>query len=358
MTAEPNTVADFEELARQRLPAEEFEILASFAPGNETLRRTPLAYDALALRTRVLPGAATADTSVAVLGARLDVPFMLAPAGYHTRAHPDGELATARAAAKAGTVMTLATNSGHPADEVARCGDGPKWFQTYFYRDRDHTRELVQRAEALGFSAVCMTLDGHWPVKRQLATRGNRRGGQADDGTRSPLRVLGDPAATWSDPCATWADLDWLKGQTRLPVVCKGIMTAEDAEQCVAHGADALIVSNHGGRLGTTLASIEVLPEVVDAVAGRIEVYLDGGVRRGADVVRALALGARAVLLGRPMFWGLAHNGEHGLLDVLDLLREEVEMTMMLCGRTTTAAIDRSVVVRGRELDGPRRETT
>jgi isopentenyl diphosphate isomerase/L-lactate dehydrogenase-like FMN-dependent dehydrogenase len=343
-TPTPTCVADFEPLARARMDPAEFEILASFTPRNETLRRTPLAFDALALRTRVLPGFASADLSVTVLGQRLEVPFMLAPAGFHTRAHPDGELATARAAARAGTLMALATNSGHPAEKVARAADGPKWFQTYFYRDRDHTRELVTRADHLGFTGICMTIDGHWPVKRQLATKGRRRGGVAADGTRSPLRVLGDPSTTWADPRATWTDVQWLKQHTSLPVICKGIMTAEDAELCVAAGADALIVSNHGGRLGDTLASIEVLPEVAAAVGARIEVYLDGGIRRGADVVRALALGARAVLIGRPMFWGLAVGGEHGLGDVLDLLREELEMTMMLCGCPSLSAIGETTV--------------
>jgi isopentenyl diphosphate isomerase/L-lactate dehydrogenase-like FMN-dependent dehydrogenase len=350
--AAPTCVADFEELARQRLPASEFEILSSFTPGNETLRRTPLAYDALALRTRVLPGAAAVDTSVTVLGQRLDVPFMLAPAGYHTRAHPDGELATARAAAKAGTVMVLATNSGHSASDVAAAADGPKWLQTYFYRDRARTVELSEEAEALGFVGLCITIDGHWPVKRQLGLKGNRRGGLGVDGTRTPLRVMGDPSTTWSDPAATWSDVEWLKSRTKLLVICKGIMTAEDAALSVAHGADAVIVSNHGGRLGCTLASIEALPEVVSAIGGQIEIYLDGGIRRGVDVVRALALGARAVLIGRPMFWGLAYNGEHGLLDVLDLLGEELEMAMMLTGCLTIDAIDETVVARVPVLGG------
>src|SRR5262245_33286871 len=147
----PTCLADFEALARARIEPAEFEVLASFVPGNETLRRTPLAFDALALRTRVLPGSSGPDLSVTVLGQRLDVPFMLAPAGFHTRAHPDGELASARAAARAGTVLAVATNSGHPIEDVARAADGPKWLQTYFYRDRDHTRELVGRAEELGF---------------------------------------------------------------------------------------------------------------------------------------------------------------------------------------------------------------
>lgn len=365
---EPTFVSDFEALAREALsavaglpgrsgPAVDFEILSSFVAGNETLRRTPLAFDALALRPRVFPGAGSADPSVTVLGQHLDVPFMLGPAGYHSRVHPDGELATARAAAAAGTVMALATNSGYSMEEVAAAAPGPKWFQTYFYRDRSQTLELVRRAEDAGFVAICMTIDGHWPAKRQLRSRGHRRGGAdaGDDprGERIPLRVLPDPATTWADPAATWADIEWLKARTELPVICKGIMTAEDGELCVAHGADALIVSNHGGRLGNTLASIEVLPEVAAAVGDRIEVFMDGGIRRGADVVKALGLGARAVLLGRPMFWGLAYDGERGLLDLLDLLREEVEMTMMLCSRPDIASIDATVVTTAPALRAP-----
>jgi isopentenyl diphosphate isomerase/L-lactate dehydrogenase-like FMN-dependent dehydrogenase len=354
MRSDPTCLADFEELARQTMSPDDFEILTSFPSGNETMRRTPLAYDALMLRTRVLAGIGSADLSVTVLGQRLAVPFMLAPAGYQNRAHPDGELASARAAARAGTLMALATNSGHPMEEVAQATDGPKWLQTYFYRDRQQTLDLVRRAEQCGFVGICMTVDGHWPVKRQLHVKGDRRGGQQADGTRSPLKVLGDAATTWADPRATWADLDWLKTQTELPVICKGIMTAEDACACAEHGADALIVSNHGGRLGSTLASIEALPEVVAAVGGRLEVYLDGGIRRGADVVRAIAAGAGAVLLGRPVFWGLAYNGEHGVSDVLDLLAEEVEMTMVLCGRPTIASIDASVITEASKLESVR----
>jgi isopentenyl diphosphate isomerase/L-lactate dehydrogenase-like FMN-dependent dehydrogenase len=358
-TDAPLAVADFEAMAREMMsavaglpgrsgPAVDFEILSSFIDGNETLRRTPLAFDAIALRPRVLSGAASADLSVTVLGQQLDVPFMLAPSGYHTRVHPDGELATARAAATAGTVMALATNAGFSMEEVAAAAPGPKWLQTYFYRDRDHTVELVRRAEDAGFVAICMTIDGHWPAKRQLAKRGDRRGGSGSGvgpaGERLPLRVLQDPATTWADPAATWSDLEWLKTQTDLPLICKGVMTAQDANLCVAHGADALIVSNHGARLGNTLASIEVLPEVAAAVGGHIEVFMDGGIRRGADVVRALALGARAVLMGRPLFWGLACGGEDGLLDLLDLLSEEIEMTMIHCGCPDIASIDSSVI--------------
>ena len=336
----------------------DFVEVASAPPGNLTARRTRAAWDALALRPRVLPGAATPDLSVSVLGRRLDVPFMLAPAGYHTRAHRDGELASARAAAKAGSLLVVSANPGHPPSDVAAAATGPKWQQAYIRRDRAETERRARDAERDGYTAICLTLDAPWPAKREgrIAARvavdderGDAAGRTAQEG-REPRRVAGDPSKTWADPSATWADVDWLRGITRLPIVCKGIMTAEDAELCVAHGAAALIVSNHGARMDGTLATIEVLPEIVAAVRKRCEIYLDGGVRRGADVVKALALGARAVLIGRPIFWGLAHSGESGLLDVLDILREEVEITMMLSGRPTTGSLDPSLVTRAPAL--------
>ena len=296
----------------------------------------------------MLPGASSPDLSVSVLGRKLGVPFMLAPAGYHTRAHPDGELASARASAEAGSLLVVSANPGHPPDAIAASTKRPLWMQTYIYRDRGETERRVREAERLGYTAICLTLDAHWPAKRE----GRIRAGRAKGAT--PGRVAGDPEKTWADPAATWSDVDALRRMTRLPIVCKGIMTAEDAALCVDHGAAAVIVSNHGARLDNTLATIEVLPEVVAAVNGRAEVYVDGGIRRGADVVKALALGARATLIGRPLFWGLAHGGASGLASLLAVLREEVEITMMLSGRPTIASLDRSLITPMPELSAPR----
>lgn len=353
---DPIDLADFEAIAAEAMAPGDFELVASEADGNLSMRRTRAAWDALALRPRLLPGAAGADLRVDVLGRQLDVPFLLAPAGYQTRAHPDGELATARAAATVGTIMTVSANPGHPAEAVAAAAEGPKWFQTYLFRERDETVRRVRVAEDSGYAAICLTLDAIWPAKR--AGRVRRRaafdpagpgpthlaGGPASE--RMPYRVMPDPAKTWADPGATWDDVAWFRTLTTLPIVCKGIMTGEDARACVDRGADGVIVSNHGGRLDNTPATIEILPEVVDAVGGRTEIYLDGGIRRGADVVKALALGARAVLLGRPVYWGLAHGGADGLVMLLDILREEVEMTMMLCGRPTIDSLDPTLVTR------------
>src|SRR6266850_1731017 len=324
-------------------PAEYAEV-ESYPQGNLTARRTRAAWDALALRPRVMPAASSPDLSVVAVSLKKDLPFMLAPAGFHTRAHPDGELASARASAEAGSLLVVSANPGHAPDAIAASTKGPLWMQTYVFRDRGETERRVREAERLGYAAICLTLDAHWPAKRESRIRAGRAKGDA------PGRVAGDPAKTWADPAATWADVDALRRMTLMPIICKGIMTVEDAVLCADHGAAAVIVSNHGARLDNTLATIEVLPEIVAALNGRAEVYVDGGIRRGADVVKALALGARAVLIGRPLFWGLAHGGASGLASLLAVLREEVEITMMLTGRPTVASLDHSLITPMPEL--------
>jgi 4-hydroxymandelate oxidase len=349
---DPIDLGDFETLASQTMARHEFEEVASAVEGDLTMRRTRAAWDALALRPRVLPGASDPDLHVEVLGQWIEVPFLLAPAGFHTRAHPDGELATARAAATVGTIMTVSANPGHPVEAVAAETAAPKWLQLYLFREREETIRRVRLAEDAGFVAICLTLDAHWPAKRAGRARRVTSAVRATPGVattgpdRARHRVTPDPSTTWADPGATWDDVGWFRTLTSLPIVCKGIMTGEDAEACVACGVDGIIVSNHGGRIDNTLATIEVLPEVVDAVGGRAEIFLDGGIRRGADVVKAVALGARAVLLGRPIFWGLAHGGADGLTMLLDILREEVEATMMQCSRPTVGSLDSTLVTR------------
>ena len=355
MTSEPINLFDFEVLAKDLMEHNEYDYVAGGATDEITLRRTRSAYDAIALRPRVLSGFRQADLSTTVLGRRIEAPFMIAPSGGHTRAHPEGELATARAAAKFGTVMGLSANSGYPLEEVAKAADGPRWYQLYFYRDRELTVEMVKRAEDAGYDAICMTLDATWPSKRERNIRNKyqRRARpnyktDAPDGAATTTKFdSGQSSRALVDPGASWDELAWLRTLTDLPVVFKGIMTAEDAQLCAATGVDGLIVSNHGGRnVDTTLATIEVLPEVAAAVEGKVEVFLDGGIRRGTDVVKAIALGAKAVLFGRPLFWGLAYAGEEGVAQVLDILRDEVESTMMLAGRPTVDAIDSSLVAK------------
>ena len=309
------------------------------------------AFQATKLRPRVLAGIGTRDVSTKVLGQDITLPVMLAPSGFHQRTHPDGELASVRAAGSAGTIMCLSTASTYSIEEVAEASSGPIWFQLYFLRQREVTETLVRRAEEAGYTALVVTVDNLPARSRERDTR---------YAYQVPAeRVLKNFEGTdlWDSPtryamhdsyemAIAWSDMEWLRTITSMPLVIKGIQTAEDARLCVEHGMDGLIVSNHGGHsLEGSTGSIAVLPEVVDAVGGRTEVYMDGGVRRGVDVLKALALGARAVFIGRPVFWGLAIDGEAGVRHVLDILKDELDIAMGLCGVGSVAEAHRDMVV-------------
>jgi 4-hydroxymandelate oxidase len=353
MTGGPVNIFEYEALAKERLPQAEYDFIAGGATDEVTLKRTRAVFDAIMLRPRMLVDISQRDLSTTVLGQRVAFPILLDPAGNHGRAHQDGELATARAAGAMGTVMLLSSGSSYTLEEVAKAATGPIWFQQYLYRDRGLTKLMAERAQAAGYSALCLTLDSTVRAKRERNIRNhysnppspNYAGLEVQEMTWSTSSDAPRGANQLIDRAATWPYLDWLVANTPLPLVVKGIMTAEDGRQCVEHGVRGVIVSNHGARqLDTTFASIEVLPEVVEAVDGRIEVYLDGGIRRGTDVLKALALGARAVLIGRPLFWGLAVDGEAGLRAVLQMLRDELEMAMGMCGRPTIQSIDISLL--------------
>jgi isopentenyl diphosphate isomerase/L-lactate dehydrogenase-like FMN-dependent dehydrogenase len=353
MSTGPINVFDYEALAKERLPQAEYDFIAGGATDEITLRRTRAAFDAIMLRPRMLVDISQPDLSTTVLGQAVAFPILVDPAGGHGRAHPEGELATVRAAGAMGTVMLLSSGSTYRLEEVAQAATGPIWFQQYFYKDQGLTQRMAHRAQEAGYSALCLTLDSTVRAKRERNIRHNYSSppspnyaglevqengwGLSSDAPRGVNNLI--------DRTASWSYVDWLAVQTPLPLVVKGIMTAEDARLCAEHGVRGIIVSNHGARqLDTTFASIEVLPEVVDAVQRRCEVYLDGGVRRGTDVLKALALGARAVLIGRPLFWGLAVDGEAGVRAILQLLWDELEMAMGMCGRPTIASIDRSLL--------------
>jgi 4-hydroxymandelate oxidase len=353
MTGGPVNIFEYEALAKERLPQAEYDFIAGGATDEVTLKRTRAVFDAIMLRPRMLVDISQRDLSTTVLGQRVAFPILLDPAGNHGRAHQDGELATARAAGAMGTVMLLSSGSSYTLEEVAKAATGPIWFQQYLYRDRGLTKLMAERTQAAGYSALCLTLDSTVRAKRERNIRNhysnppspNYAGLEVQEMTWSTSSDAPRGANQLIDRAATWPYLDWLVANTPLPLVVKGIMTAEDGRQCVEHGVRGVIVSNHGARqLDTTFASIEVLPEVVEAVDGRIEVYLDGGIRRGTDVLKALALGARAVLIGRPLFWGLAVDGEAGLRAVLQMLRDELEMAMGMCGRPTIQSIDISLL--------------
>jgi len=355
---EPVNLLEYEPLAREKLPEGSYGFIAGAAEDEVTLRENRAAFQRLRLRPRVLVDVSKIDPSTTVLGQRIELPVLLAPVAVQRLAHPDGELASARAAAAAGTIMALSTSASCSIEEVARAAEGPRWFQLYFNRDREVTRRLVERAEAHGYAALCLTVDLPWLGRREADIRNRLQfppdvtmANFAGDEARGLLPIVSgsalDASAGPSDPSLSWKDVGWLRSLTKMRLVIKGVLTAEDAALALEHGAEAIVVSNHGGRqLDGVPASIEALPEIVEAVGGRAEVLLDGGVRRGTDVLKALALGARAVLIGRPYIWGLAVAGEEGVKRVLSILRFELELAMALAGCPAVADIGRGLVAR------------
>jgi len=333
---EPVNVFDYETLTQARLEPNVWSYYSSGSDDEVTLRANRTAFERIRLRPRMLVDVSTCDMRTTVLGTPLSMPILLAPTAFHGLAHPEGECATARAAGKANTLMVASTSSTRSLEDIAREASGPLWFQLYF-SDRKSSEELVHRAEAAGYRAIVITVDApRWGHKERAIRSGFSIPAKAN---------FTDQDAAKENISLTWASLVWLRSLTSLPLVLKGIFTSEDAMLAVKHGMDGIIVSNHGGRqLDGVSASIEVLPEVVKAVDGRCEVYLDGGIRRGTDILKALALGARAVLVGRPILWGLAVSGAEGVSHVLEILRSELALAMVLAGRPTLDDVDRSLV--------------
>ncbi len=351
--ANPVNVDDYHELARQRLAPMVYCYVAGAAGDEISLRRNRSCFDQLLLKPRVLRDVSRLDTAAEVCGQRWPFPILLAPVAYHKLVHPGGECATARGAGAAGTTLVVSSFATTAIEEIAAAAAGTLWFQLYVQPDRGFTRELVQRVEAAGVKGLCLTVDTPVLGTRNRETRArfalppgveraNLHGCQAAGAGHY------DESGVYSavlDPALTWADVDWLLGFARVPVFLKGILAAEDALMAAERGVAGLIVSNHGARnLDTTPATIEALPGVVEAVDGRLPVLLDGGVRRGTDVLKALALGARAVLVGRAYLWGLAAAGATGVERVVRILHNELRSAMALCGCTSLAAIDRSVL--------------
>ena len=344
-------VLDYETRTRETLPRALFDRLFGTYGDPDWVTNTAnvAAFDAVKLRPRVLVDVTNRQLSTEVLGQKISFPVMLAPAGTHQWAHPRGELASAAAAGAVGTVLSLSTHSSYSIEEVADVATGPLWFQLYFSRDLEVTETLVRRAQQAGYSALLLTVDQqHRNREREF------RHGYPLDNQRT-LKNFVDfqqpDIPSWEtmgqdfDLSLSWSRLEWLRNITTMPLVIKGVQTAEDARLCVEHGVDALIVSNHGGHaVQGTMGTIDMLPEVVDAVGERLEVYLDGGLRRGTDVLKALALGAKAVFVGRAMFWGLAVGGEDGVRRILEILRDELDVAMILCGVTDVKTVDSGLV--------------
>ena len=338
MTAGPLNVWEYERLAEKKLDANAHAYFAGGAGDEVTLRENLAAFERCKLRPRVLVDVSSVSTATTVLGTQITLPILIAPLALQRMAHPDGELATARAAAAAGTIMCLSTAATtRPAEVAAAAPEAPRWFQVYVFAERSQTEELIAEAVENGFSALALTTDTPYLGRRERDLR-------VDFRIPEQLTVAGDIFAQGFHAGLSWRDLEWLAGYG-LPVVVKGIRTSEDAHLACEHGAAAIVVSNHGGRqLDGVPASLDALEEVVAAVDGRAEVLLDGGVRRGTDVLKALALGARAVLIGRAMVWGLAVAGEEGVADVLRLLRDEVELGLALLGCASPADVARAHV--------------
>ena len=339
---DPINVFEYEAVAQSKMDPAHWDFFAGGSDDEVTLRSNRAALERIRLRPRVLVDVSMIDTHTSVLGAPVSMPVLVAPTAMHCLAHPEGECATAQAAGQSNTLMIASTTATRSLEEIARAASGPLWFQLYVYPSLQFAEQLVHRAESAGYRAIVLTVD--------LPTLGNREKDRRNNVVIPPppffeANFVGVEKSGQEWVTLTWELLSWLRSITSLPILLKGILTAEDALLAIEHGMDGIIVSNHGGRqLDTAIASIEALPEIVDAVAGRCEVYFDGGIRRGTDVLKALALGARAVLVGRPILWGLAANSAEGAYHILEILRKELELAMALSGRPTLSSIDQTLV--------------
>ncbi|HYL76387.1 MAG TPA: alpha-hydroxy acid oxidase [Bryobacteraceae bacterium] len=331
------SLPDFETLAHKHISHGAWERVQGGAADEITVRWNREAYQHIRLRPRVLVDVSKLDTRVTLFGQQLPFPIILAPTGAQSFVYPRGELAVARGAGAAQAILVISSSASLRVEEVAKAATGPVWFQLYVQRDRAFTRDLVQRAEGSGCRALCVTVDS--------PTHGARNREQGAKRELPEREVPNLKGKDYLDPTLTWKDIDWLRSFAKTPVLLKGILNPDDAAIAVKAGVSGIVVSNHGGRnLDTVPATIDALPAVVEKVAGRIPVIVDGGIRRGTDVLKAIALGASAVQIGRPYLYGLGVAGAAGVTRVVEILRHEFELAMMLTGRPTIASIDRSVI--------------
>ncbi|XP_019196445.1 PREDICTED: peroxisomal (S)-2-hydroxy-acid oxidase GLO4 [Ipomoea nil] len=353
MAGKAVNVKEFEELARKALPKMYYESFAGGAEDQHTLKDNEEAFHRIIIRPRVLIDVSRIDMSTTILGYKTSAPIMIAPTDRHKLAHPDGEVATARAAAACDVIMGLSFSGSCTIEEIASSCNAVRFFQIYVYKRRDITELMVRRADRNGFKAIILTVDTPRLGRREASIKNklilpplkNFEGLISTalvPGSGSGLEAY---ASSTFDSSLSWKDIAWLKSITKLPILLKGILTHEDAIKALEVGLAGIIVSNHGARqLDYTPATISVLEEVVVAVKGKVPVLFDGGVRRGTDIFKALALGAQAVLIGRPVLFGLAAKGEHGVRQVIEMLKNELELTMALSGCCTIKDITRSHV--------------
>jgi isopentenyl diphosphate isomerase/L-lactate dehydrogenase-like FMN-dependent dehydrogenase len=352
----PLNVSDYERLFEQTLDAGAYGYFAGGADDEVTLRDNLAAFRRWRLRPRTLVDVSATSAQTTVLGTPVSMPLLIAPTAFQRMAHPDGEPATARAAAAAGTLMALSTlATAAPAEIAAAAPGAPRWFQLYWFKDEGVTRALIDQATDADFRAIVLTIDTPGTLGRR--ERDLRTGFTVNAPIPALEAATGRPSGVTPaevfeliEDGLTWRDLERLRGMSDLPLVVKGLLTREDARLALDAGVDGIIVSNHAGRqLDTVLAAIDALPEVIDEVGGEVEVFVDGGVRRGTDVLKALALGARAALIGRPVLWGLAVGGEDGVRDMLEMFRREIGLGMRLLGCAHCGAITRAHVQMGPE---------
>ena len=338
MMMEITNVFDYEALARAHLDAGTWAYFAGGADDEITLQENRRAFERVQLRPRMLVDVSTIDMKTSALGTPVHMPLLLAPVGFQGLAHPEGECATARAIGPTGTIMVVSTFASRTLEDIAQAATGPLWFQLSA-PDRSWTERLLQRATVAGYQALVITVDAPRSGSKERAIRQN---------VQLPVTKANfgnEPLGNNFTSLPTWDSLAWLRTISTLPIVLKGILTAEDAHLAVEHGMDGIIVSNHGGRqLDGVPPALDALPEVVEAVHGQCEIYMDSGIRRGTDILKALALGARSVLVGRPVLWGLAVGGTDGVISVVELLRAELEQAMALAGRPTLTDIDHTLV--------------
>jgi isopentenyl diphosphate isomerase/L-lactate dehydrogenase-like FMN-dependent dehydrogenase len=344
-------VFDYEKLAATKIDPPTWDFYQGGSEDEITLHANRQVFERIRLRPRVLVDVSRCDLSTSVLGIPISMPVIIAPTAGHGLAHPDAECATARAAQEAGTLMIVSTDSTRSIEDIAGVSAGPLWFQLYIHT-YDEAEALVKRAEVAGYKAIVLTVDLPRFSKRERNLRhdferlNRERYPEVFKGNANHL--VGSSAEKDLDyigDTLTWDVISWLRSITVLPIIVKGILTGEDAELALEHKVDGIIVSNHGGRqIDGAIASIDALPEVLQAVGGRCEVLVDGGIRRGTDILKALALGARAVLVGRPILWGLAAQGQDGVSGVLEILRNEFELALALSGYPVARNVTRSLI--------------
>jgi isopentenyl diphosphate isomerase/L-lactate dehydrogenase-like FMN-dependent dehydrogenase len=350
-------VFEFEPLCRYHIPKENYDYIAGGVDNEWTLRRNREGFDKIVIRPRMLVNATNMDLSTTLFGTKVASPILFSPTAGHQLAHPDGELATAKAAAASNTLICLSSNSSYPFEKVAAATEAPKWWQLYPREDDLATRERVERVVAAGYKVIVLTVDAPYNSHRERLLRNRVRaqvpagdGGASASNSRRrrqdpehkalPYRLESTLVAQWD-----WSYVSKMKDWAKTPVLIKGVLTAEDAALAVKHGADGIVVSNHGGRyLEYAPSTIEVLPEIVEAVNGKFPILIDSGFRRGTDILKALALGASAVMLGRPVLWGLGAFGQAGIEKVYQLMESELALAMGLCGKASIKQIDKSLV--------------